>query len=74
MNNPIMQTLLKQLETKNPKGFQSIQNMMASGGNPEALVKQVMGNMSSEQKENLLRQAKQYGVPNVILSRIQNIK
>ena len=74
MNNPLIQTLLKQLEIKNPKGFQSIQGVMSSGGNPEALVKQVLGNMSPEQKENILKQAKQYGVPNEVLSKIQNIK
>ena len=74
MNNPLIQSLLNQLKTKEPKGFQFIQNLMANRGNPEPLVKQVMGNMDSAHKEQLLSQAKNYGVPDEILSKIQNMK
>ena len=72
--NPLIQTLLGQLQRKNSKGFQEVQNMINMGKNPEPYIKQMMGNMNSEQKQALLQQAQNYGVPNNILSRIQNMK
>lgn len=39
-----------------------------------AIIKQFMGNATTEQKELLFRQAKNYGVPENILAQIQNIK
>ena len=45
---------------------------MQNRGNPEAMLKQVMGNMTNEQKENLYKQCKQYNVPEQILAKIQN--
>ena len=47
---------------------------MQNSINPQQLVNQFMGNASPQQRENLLRQAKQYGVPDNILSQLQNIK
>ena len=49
---------------------QAIQN----NGNPEMMLNQVMNNISPEQKQSLLNQAKNYGVPDNILSKIQNMK
>jgi len=46
---------------------------MTSNSNPEQLMTQLMGNASPEQKQSLLKQAKQYGVPNNILAKIQNM-
>lgn len=74
MNNPIVQTVLTQLQFKNPKGFQAIQQFMNSGGNPQSFVMQMMGNFSPEQKEELFKQAKSYGCPDDILSKLQNMK
>ena len=74
MQNPLIQMLLGQLKVKNPQGHQVIQNLMQSNGNPQALLQQMVGNMSSEQKESLLNQCKNYGVPNDILSKVQNMK
>jgi len=47
---------------------------MQSNGNPQDIIKQLMGSASKEQKEALFRQAKNYGVPDNILSQIQNMK
>lgn len=72
--NPLVQTLLSQLQRKNSKSFQEVQNMINMGQNPEPYIKQMIGNMQPEQKQALLQQAQNYGVPNNILSRIQNMK
>jgi hypothetical protein len=47
---------------------------MQNNGNPQQLIKQVMGNMSPEQREGVLKQAKNYGAPDNILAQIQNMK
>ena len=74
MQNPLIQTLLNNLKVKNPQGHQVIQNLMQSNGNPQALLQQLMSNATPEQKESLLNQCKNYGVPNDILSKVQNMK
>ena len=70
----IIQTLMNQMKLKLPQNFQIAQNLMQNNGNPQVLVKQIMGNVSPEQKQNLLNQMKQYGCPNNILSQLQNMK
>lgn len=47
---------------------------MRNNGNPQALVQQMMKNATPQQRENLLKQAKGYGVPEQILSQLQNMK
>jgi len=47
---------------------------MQSNGNPQALLQQLMSNATPEQKKGLLSQCKNYGVPDNILSQIQNMK
>ena len=47
---------------------------MQNKANPQDLVRQIMGNVSPEQKQNLLNQMKQYGCPNELLSQLQNMK
>ena len=70
----IIQTLMSQMRVKLPRNFQVAQNLMQNNGNPQGLVKQIMGNVSPEQKQNLLNQMKSYGCPNEILSQLQNMK
>ena len=65
---------MSQLKSKSPQGFQIVQKLMNSNGNPEPLISQLMGNATPEQKQSILTQAKQYGVPDNILARLQNIK
>ena len=47
---------------------------MQSNGNPSELLQQIMSSASPEQKEGLLKQAKNYGVPQEILTKVQNMK
>ena len=72
--NPVIQTLLGQLQSRNPQNYQFIANLMNNGGNPEVFLKQIMGQISPEQKQQILNTAKGYGVPDSYLSKIQNMK
>lgn len=45
-----------------------------NNGNPQPMLQQMISNSTPEQKQNLLNQAKQYGVPENILSQLQNMK
>ena len=47
---------------------------MQNKANPQDLVRQIMSNISPEQKQNLLNQCKNYGMPENILSQLQNMK
>ena len=70
----IVQTLMSQMKVKLPQSFQVAQNLMQNKNNPQDLVNQIMGSISPEQKQNLLNQMKQYGCPNDLLSKLQNMK
>lgn len=59
---------------KNPQVFQRAQSILQSNGNQEQLLQQLMGNLKPEQKENVLRQAQQFGCPKDILTKVQNMK
>ena len=59
---------------KNPQNYKAISEAMRNNGNPQALVQQMMKNATPAQRENLLKQAKGYGVPDNILSQLQNMK
>ena len=72
--NAIVSMLMNRLQQKNPQGHQVIQNLMNSNGNPQAMLQQLVSNASPEQKAQVLRQAKSYGVPQDILSKIQNMQ
>lgn len=74
MVNIIIQSLLNNLKVKNPNAYQSINNLMQSNGNPQMIIKQIMGNATPEQKQSLLKQAENYGAPKELLSKIQNMK
>lgn len=51
-----------------------INNLMNNNGDPRPLIQQFMGNTSPEEKQKILTQAKQLGVPDNVLSQIQNMK
>ena len=72
--NPLMQMLMMRLQKQNPQGYQMVNEAMQNNGDPQSIVKQMMSNASPEQKEMVLKQAKQYGAPDDILSKIQNMK
>lgn len=48
--------------------------MMANGGNPQNLLRQFVGKSTPEQMQNILTQAKQFGVPDSILAQVQNMR
>lgn len=70
----LIQSLMRQLQGKNANGFQQVQNMMNMKQNPEPYVRQMMANMSPEQKQDLFKKLNGYGCPTEILSRLQNMK
>lgn len=72
--NPIIQMLMTRLQKQNPQGYQVVNEAMQNNGNPQSIIQQMMSNATPEQKESLFKQARQYGVPNDILSKIQNMK
>lgn len=67
-----MKMLLGQLQTKNPQMASQISNAMQNGANPQALMKQMMGNVDNNQMQQIMGQLKQFGCPDNILNQIQN--
>jgi len=72
--NQVLPKLLGELKGKNANGFKLVSDFMRNGGNPNAILKQILGNVSPEQKQQILNQAKGYGCPDKILSHLQNMK
>ena len=62
------------MKVRNPQGYQFVNNLMQNNGNPNAILNQVFGQIKPEVRQNILNQAKEYGVPENILAKIQNIK
>lgn len=50
-----------------------VNQMMNSGGNPQQLLHQLVGKSSPQQLQGIMQQAKQFGVPDNILSQLQNM-
>ena len=61
-----------QLQARNPQMFQMINQAKNNGGNPQEILKQMLGKSTPEQMQQVLTQAKGMGVPDNILSQIQN--
>lgn len=72
--NPLVQSLLGQLRGINNGSFKLASELLQSGGNPDAILKQMMNNLNPEQKQQILNQAKGYGCPEKFLSHLQNMK
>lgn len=71
---PIIVMLMNQLQTRNPKMASEIKQAMESGVNPKDFMKQVMGNVSNSDMQQMLQQASNLGVPNDVLQQFQNMK
>ena len=69
-----MKMLMGQLQARNPQMASQISQAMNSGANPQALMKQMMGNMDNSQMQQVMGQMKQFGCPDNILNQIQNMK
>lgn len=65
---------MNQLKSQNPQMFQQLNQIKTSGTDPRAILQQMMGNTSPEQMQNILTQAKGFGVPDNILAQLQNMK
>lgn len=74
MNNPIMSMLMNQLQGRNPQSYNMVSQMMKNRVNPQSMLKQMMGNVNPNQMQQIFTQAKSLGVPDNILSQIQNFK
>ena len=72
--NPVINMLMQKLQKTNPQGYSMINQMMKNNGNPEAAVKQILGNVPPDQRQQLLNAARSYGTPDNILSQLQNMK
>ena len=72
--NSIINMLMSRLQSKNPQGFQMIQQAMSNGGNPQVMLQQLKSKTQPEQMQSILNQAKQMGCPENILAQIQNMK
>ena len=59
---------------KNPQGFQTINALMQNNNEPMSIIKQIMGNIKPEDKQQLLNTVKGLGCPDNILAQFQNMK
>ena len=51
-----------------------LQSLMQNKSDPSKAVQQIMHNITPEQRQNILAQAKQFGAPEDVLSKFQNMK
>ena len=72
--NSIKQNLLRQVQQKNPQGYQFANYVMQNGGNVDPLVRQMLSKITPEQKQKALNTAQKYGAPDSYLSQLQNLK
>lgn len=70
----ITQMLMQQLQTKNPQAFQLINQARNSGTDPQQFLKQIIGNSSPQDMQRVLQMGKQMGVPDDVLTQIQNMR
>lgn len=70
----LVQTMMSQLKSRNPEMHRSISQAMENGVDPQQFMKQISQNATPEQMQEVLVKSKQLGVPENILSQIQNIK
>lgn len=75
INSSSLQTiLLNQLKTNNPSAYNILMQARNSGQNPQAIAKQMMQGTSPEQLKSIIQQARQYGIPDSVLSELENLK
>lgn len=61
--NPVINMLMQRLQKTNPNGYNLINQAMQNGGDPNALLQQVMGKTNAEQRQQILNTAKSYRLP-----------
>ena len=65
---------MNQIKMKDPQNYQSLNQLMNSGGSPEQILQQEMKKRTPQEIQQVLIQAKQLGVPENILAQIQNMQ
>jgi hypothetical protein len=60
-----------QLKVRNPQAFQIIQQAQKDKNNPEELFKEVTKNYKSEQMEQIFNKARQFGIPEDVISKLK---
>ena len=73
-NNPLVKSLMGRLQGIDPQSYAIANQLMQKGGNVDPIVKQLLGRVTPEQKQQILNAAKGYGVPDDYLSKLQNMK
>lgn len=63
-----------QVQSRNPQLANQIQQAMSNGANPKSLLKQMMNNADNTQIQNVITQSKNFGIPDEILSQVQNMR
>jgi len=58
--NPVINILMQKLQKINPSGYNMVNQMMQNGGDPNALLNQIMGGTTPEQRQQILNTAKSY--------------
>lgn len=66
--------MMNQMKVKSPQGFQKVNEWMQSNQNPKDIIIQQIKKMTPEQKQAFLNGANNMGVPQNILSELQNLK
>lgn len=76
MQNQVVQMmtnyLQNQLKIKSPQVLQNFEAMRQNNSNPMEILNQITGGFSKEQMQGFMTFAKNFGIPNDMLSQIQN--
>ncbi|MBQ6631945.1 MAG: hypothetical protein IJH55_07575 [Romboutsia sp.] len=74
INQNIIPQLMNRLQKINPQGFQFINTAMRNGGNPNLIANQMLNQLSPEQKQGLMNNAKPFGITENYFNQLQNYK
>lgn len=76
MQNQVVQMMMNylqnQLKIKSPQVLQNFEAMKQNNSNPMEILNQITGGFSKEQMQGFMTFAKNFGIPNDMLSQIQN--
>ena len=72
INNPLIRAFMNKLQSINPQGYNFANNLIKNNGNVDPIVKQMLNQVTPEQKQQVLNTAKGYGVPGNYLAQLQN--
>ena len=72
--NLLVTNLQQRLKANNPQMYKQLNQWMKENKNPMDLFKQMTNNYTPQQMQNIMGIAKGFGVPDSVISQIQNIK